>query len=400
MKIVTSILLKANCARTRLRNAFTKGKSGPLSPLAVVGLLSALLLGITCGREILNIYQLHKSQTFIVYILELVLSGWAIAEASSKQARQLKIQLARLKLALYLQLSFIALCTIKAFSQPQLEADNAAVSNLYLSLIFAGIQFLIFVYISIELINAFTFNERQRAKQLENARLELKNKLRSSLMASGIAHEINQPLSTLLLSIELTRSEAYTATPEISMIQKRLSEMASESQRIVSTIATMRSLLRVVQTNHTIVDLENVIKTTATQEKNSLASVHTCVAISRSANNFKILGDAGQIRITITNLLRNAGEALRTTDGVNSQIEISLSHYENQICVQVADNGPGFPEAIREATQLKTTKPQGSGIGLYLASLTMENHSGSLILGVSKKLGGAEVRMLFPSLDS
>lgn len=396
MKIITCILRKADCARSRLSHARTKTTLRPVSPLRIIGLLSALLFGIVCCFEMIHAHQLHTSQQFIICILELAISGWMVFEASGQQARQLKLPLVPLRTILWIQIGFIAMRPIEALSHTQLRDDLAINKGFSLSLTVIGIQLILFLCILNILINAFSLSERQRADQLENAKLELRSKLRASLMASGIAHEINQPLSTILLNIELTRKEISTTNTGSSPIELRLTQIESESQRVVSTIATMRSLLRNVQTDRTIFDLGDAISSAMSQQKNYLASKNICVKTIDLRHGIMLLGDAGQIQIAISNLLRNAGEALSAAGKVNPQIEIILTHNQKHVCVQVADNGPGFPEEIGQAAELRTTKPEGSGIGLYLANLAMENHCGSFVLGTSKKLGGAEATMRFP----
>ena len=261
-----------------------------------------------------------------------------------------------------------------------------------------SIALLVFIVIYNQLVNAFSFIEKQHSRQLENAQIELKSKLRSSLMASGIGHEINQPLSTILFTTELLRKEILELIPEHAQINQRISQISSESKRVVSTIGDMRKLLRNVQTSHTVFNLRAVINSSMLHERDLLSSIKACVKHAGLADGIKLLGDSGQIQIAVINVLRNAIEALRESSQVNPQIEINLIDSDKTLSIRISDNGPGFPEENLKMTQMRTTKPTGSGIGLYLVKLTMENHSGSLILGTSLKLGGAEVTMTFPKL--
>ena len=218
-------------------------------------------------------------------------------------------------------------------------------------------------------------------------------------MASGVGHEINQPLSIILFTTELLRKEILELIPEHAQINQRISQISSESKRVVSTIGDMRKLLRNVQTSHTVFDLRALINSSMLHERDLLSSINACVKHAGLADDgIKLLGDSGQIQIAVINVLRNAIEALSESSQVNPQIEINLIDSDKTLSIRISDNGPGFPEENLKMTQMRTTKPTGSGIGLYLVNLTMENHSGSLILGTSLKLGGAEVTMTFPKL--
>jgi len=113
-----------------------------------------------------------------------------------------------------------------------------------------------------------------------------------------------------------------------------------------------------------------------------------------------MLGDGSQLQIAVVNLLRNAVEALEQERIAQPQIEISLSRMQKQIKLQVADNGPGFMGINLEQLPLQTTKRQGSGLGLYVVRTAVENHGGSMSIGRSEKLGGAEITLIFPKADS
>ncbi|MEN9878517.1 MAG: hypothetical protein RLZZ158_1556, partial [Cyanobacteriota bacterium] len=113
---------------------------------------------------------------------------------------------------------------------------------------------------------------------------------------------------------------------------------------------------------------------------------------------FLLLGDGSQVQIAVVNLLRNAVEALEQERIAQPQIEISLSRMHKQIKLQVADNGPGFMGINLEQLPLQTTKRQGSGLGLYVVRTAVENHGGSMSIGRSEKLGGAEITLIFPTI--
>jgi signal transduction histidine kinase len=398
MKIISTVLRKADCARSRLRHALATGAQVPVSPLRIIGILSALLLGITCSFEVLYLYRLHLSQLILISFLQLTLAIWALVEASSRQSIQLQVPLISLKTTLWFQLGLIASRSIQAFDNKHLHESRAFGSSYFSSVVTVGIAFLVFIVIYNQLVNAFSFTEKQRSTQLVNAQMELKSKLRSSLMAAGVGHEINQPLSIILFTTEQLRKEIFELIPEHPQINQRISQISSQSKRVISTIEDMRKLLRNVQTSHSIFDLRAVINSAILHEKYLLSSINACVKRAGLADGIKLLGDSGQIQIAVINVLRNAIEGLSESSQVNPQIKIDLIDSDKTLSIRISDNGPGFPEENLKMTRMSTTKPTGSGIGLYLVNLTMENHSGSLILGTSLKLGGAEVTMTFPKL--
>ncbi len=230
---------------------------------------------------------------------------------------------------------------------------------------------------------------RQREKKSEEQqRNQLERKLRSSLAASAVAHEINQPLSTILLQSRMAIEEASIEHPALDKI-------AAEAQLVVRTIEKMKVLLRNVQTKHRNVNLSTVVKSSILQVEQSLAQHQIFVSEQGTDKACRILGDEGQLQLAITNLLRNAIEAIAQSGAEKRQIDIRIEGKRTMIELIIADSGPGFTKGLPTETPLNSTKLEGSGIGLYVVRTAMRNHNAKIVFGRSS-LGGAEVRLRFP----
>ena len=258
----------------------------------------------------------------------------------------------------------------------------------------------------VERYNRLTTNlqeaqERERFRDAQTLSL-LKDKLRSSLQAAAVAHEINQPLSVLLLNSQLLleRSQREGSPPLPDAWRGQLQSIRTETARVVLTIEKMRALLRNVQTEHQRLDLRAVAQS-------ALLYARTAGPVSRVLVNSTELdrlstpawidGDAVQIQIAIVNLLHNAAEALTEQGRNDPWIGISLKREGEQWWLSVEDNGPGLPPEALDETPLQTTKASGSGLGLFVVGTTMENHHGTLECDVSQR-GGALLRLRFPAL--
>lgn len=228
----------------------------------------------------------------------------------------------------------------------------------------------------------------------------LKEKLSSSLQAAAVAHEINQPLSMVLLNSQLLlhQSEGTDLLPATA--REQLQNLATEAQRVVLTIEKMRTLLRNVQTEHQRIDLCEVSRSAVLYARSATAAAHLGLDSSglegEACGPAWIEGDGAQIQIAIINLLRNACEALVEADVADPWIGISLRRDGAHWLLALADNGPGFRGDETDAAPLHTTKAQGSGLGLFVVRTTMENHQGHMDLGRSER-GGALVHLRFPA---
>ena len=257
----------------------------------------------------------------------------------------------------------------------------------------------------VERYNTLTANlreaqERERFRDAQTLAL-LKDKLRSSLQAAAVAHEINQPLSVLLLNSQLLLERSKKpGSPELPEAwQAQLQSIRQEADRVVLTIETMRALLRNVQTDHQRLDLREIAQSALLYARSSGPVSRLTVessALDHQQQPAWIDGDAVQIQIAIVNLLRNAAEALSYGAASDPWISLNLTAEGDQWCLSVDDNGPGLPPALLDETLLQTTKSSGSGLGLFVVRTTMENHHGTLRCGRSAQ-GGASLQLHFPS---
>jgi PAS domain S-box-containing protein len=246
---------------------------------------------------------------------------------------------------------------------------------------------------------------RREADLKERQRLELEAKLRTSLTAAAVAHEIKQPLSAILLHSRLLRSrlEQLPDGQVRSLLQPLLEQQLGESERVVTTIEKMRMLLRNVQTEQQRLGLCNVIDSTRLYLRPLFQRHGVSVVAGGLEQPQWLLGDASQLQMALSNLIRNAVEAISQGQVAEPCLQLSLerrtdSHGSPWLELRVADNGPGFADLQLEQLLLASTKPQGSGLGLFVVNAAVQIHGGSLRLGRSVELGGAEVLLRLPAL--
>ncbi|MFZ9951204.1 MAG: ATP-binding protein [Vulcanococcus sp.] len=241
--------------------------------------------------------------------------------------------------------------------------------------------------------------ERERLRDAQALTL-LQRKLRSSLEAAAVAHEINQPLSVVLwnsqLLLEQLRRQPETGLP--AGWREQITSISQEAERVVATIETMRTLLRNVQTEAQPLDLREVTNSALlylrSGELNSSVTLEE-QGLGTGQDPAWIAGDAVQIQIAIVNLLRNAIQVLRDAATPTPWIGLSLVRDEAGWTLSVADNGPGFPPEVDPEAPLESARAGGSGLGLFVVRTTMDNHNGQMRIGRSSR-GGAQVSLRFP----
>ena len=122
-------------------------------------------------------------------------------------------------------------------------------------------------------------------------------------------------------------------------------------------------------------------------------------AADRDLRLSAVVGDAGQLRQVIHNLLQNAQDAL--ADTAQPRIAITIGTERESVLLTVADNGCGFPEEVlrRAFEPYVTTKPKGTGLGLAIVKKIVEEHGGR-IEAENRPTGGARVSVLLPVDDA
>lgn len=241
---------------------------------------------------------------------------------------------------------------------------------------------------------------RERLRE-EQQRQLLEQKLKTSLTAAAVAHEIQQPLAAILMKCRLVgdRLAAIPRTEASAELAQQLSSLTSDAEQVVTTMERMRMLLRNVETAHSRVDLGAIVHSSLVFMRNELESQAIELSASGLEQACPLQGDAAQLQMAIVNLLRNALQALENHGATPRRIGLALERQTNQLKVVVADNGPGFPPDQRCDTSwelLKSSKPTGMGLGLFLAQTAATNHHGRLRIGRSPTLGGAEVVIELP----
>ena len=238
---------------------------------------------------------------------------------------------------------------------------------------------------------------------LDRQRQMLRQKLRTSLTAAAVAHEINQPLSSLSLISERLIQQAE-ATPGLAESLPLMQVLLTECQRVVELIEKMRMLLQSVETEQGPVSLIDATTSALTYLRRPIAAAEVQLQTTGLTGVGTVIhGDGGQLQVAITNLLRNALAAMLEGPRHQRQLAVSLRELPGWVELVVADSGPGFPPSwlgrdLTEDSLFQSSRATGMGLGLYLVGATVENHRGSVRLSRSWELGGAEVTLRLPLL--
>ena len=227
--------------------------------------------------------------------------------------------------------------------------------------------------------------QRRLAEEMrDNIRLELAQVSRVvslGALTASIAHEINQPLASIITNGEtglrwLTRSE-----PDIEkalMLTKRVVDDARRAAEIIDRIRTMASRGATKRSAVTLAEIVNELMAFLNHE---FQTKSVSVSIDMEADLPTVAGDRTQLQQVFVNLAMNAIQALTMSSAAKKAIAIRAHRNDlGTISCVVEDNGPGIdPEHLAHLfDSLFTTKETGMGMGLSIIRLIIEAHNGHI----------------------
>jgi PAS domain S-box-containing protein len=237
---------------------------------------------------------------------------------------------------------------------------------------------------------------RELERQREEAhRRDLERKLKTSLTAAASAHEINQPLARILLETQSAIERLHGQMLGADDTQAYLEQMLTESQHVVDMIGRMKALLRNARSEHQPFHVADVVSGAVLYSRTLILDHGITVHETGLDDRVQIDGDGPQLKTAMVNLIRNAVEAIAAQPAGRRELTIELAHRDGVVEIVVGDSGPGMSPEHIAALPFETTKPDGTGLGLYLVRTCVENHGGSMSVGRSP-LGGAEIRLRLP----
>ena len=228
-------------------------------------------------------------------------------------------------------------------------------------------------------------------ERLEKAHLaEIAHMTRLSLigsMGSGIAHQVNQPLTAISnysqACIQLIKAEQ----PDLTKLSEVLSKTYEQAQKAGKIIHRMKDLASQRTTSRTMTSIDTLIENAVNFCAHECYQDNIQVTLELNPNIPKIAMDSVQIEQVLLNLIRNAIDALKE-QVKESDKTISIQTQLNKgLEVRVKDNGPGLTDLQKEKILMPfyTSKSSGMGMGLSISRSIIEVHGGTI--NFNSKLG-------------
>ncbi len=233
---------------------------------------------------------------------------------------------------------------------------------------------------------------RDEELKKKNEELHRSRKLASiGTLASGVAHELNNPLNNIYISAQILEKEAKNSCSPL--VKEIVGDIVGQSLRVKRIVGDLLEYARAreprvrdIELNELIRGVYKLVKATAdTQEI-------TFVLDSDSERNM-VRADPEQIERVYINLYTNAVEAMSR----KGDLTVSLNSSGDSVIIQVSDTGEGMtPQEMEKVFEpFFTTKDKGTGLGLAIAFTIIKKHGGKIDVD-SEKDRGTTFRITLP----
>ena len=229
-------------------------------------------------------------------------------------------------------------------------------------------------------------------------------------MATGVAHELNQPLNVLRLGCDyLVKKTKSGQTLSLENLVEVTAEFKSSIERASRIINHLREFGRKSDETMMSMDINVPIQSVFSLLGTQLSARDIRCDLDLAENLPSIFGDANRLEQVFINLVLNARDAilgkekdLHAEDKTKPKIIRIASFLDDQhVIVTVSDTGPGVPDALR----LKVFEPffttkesgEGTGLGLSISYGIIKEHRGTIEVQTAQE-GGALFRVAFPAM--
>ncbi|WP_341962642.1 PAS domain-containing protein [Pseudomonas sp. RC10] len=222
------------------------------------------------------------------------------------------------------------------------------------------------------------------AEELILARNELAQAAKASslgVLTASIAHEINQPLSGIVMNANTCLRMLNTAPTNVEGAVEAAQRIIRDGNRAADVVSRLRKLFSQKAITASPWSLPCATGDIIGLLQGDLRKCRISVDESYPADLPQVRGDRIQVQQVIQNLLRNAIDAIKAASDGPRRIRVVGAHRDGFVSLSVGDSGVGFANADPEDVfkTFFTTKRDGMGIGLSISRWIIEAHGGKLI---------------------
>ncbi len=214
-------------------------------------------------------------------------------------------------------------------------------------------------------------------------------------MASGMAHELTQPLTAILSNSQAGVRLLSGDSEDLPRVQEVFAANIAQAKKAARILARLRDWSRRKSTEAVAVPINTCIDNVVFLLDADLKRSGIDIRITAPEQSPIVLGDAVEIEQLLFNLVRNAMDALLQANYTTREriIELGCASSQVHVTIKIKDNGPGIHSAMinKVFEPFATSKPDGMGLGLALCERIVERMNGEIAISNAKGVGAVAV---------
>ncbi len=216
-------------------------------------------------------------------------------------------------------------------------------------------------------------------------------------LAGALAHELAQPLTSILSNAQAAERFAAGPAPNYSEIREALAEITADDRRARTIIDRMRAILKKQTVPVQVIDLNQIANEVSRLVRSTALTRRIALAVELHPEPVLVHGDVVPLQQVLLNLLNNGMDAAAQAPAGARFLKVQTKVFDGRGGLIVEDTGPGFREEDKQRLfeSFHTTKPDGLGMGLSICRTIVEALGGQ-IAGENRTGGGAVFRVELP----
>ena len=226
-------------------------------------------------------------------------------------------------------------------------------------------------------------SRHQAQEELHKAHVELAQaaRLRTvGAMAAGIAHEVSQPISAVLLNAHASMNLLASNDLDVTALREAVADILSDGKRARDVITRIRGLVKHTPLRTAPVSMNDVVEDVITLSRRMLRERRVRLQLGLANDLPHVVGDRIQLQQILLNLVLNAVDAMQAVNAGPRVLAIHSDRAAEGVVVRVKDSGHGIREEhlAHVFKPFFTTKDEGMGMGLSISRSIAETHGGQL----------------------
>jgi C4-dicarboxylate-specific signal transduction histidine kinase len=215
-------------------------------------------------------------------------------------------------------------------------------------------------------------------------------------MAASIAHELNQPLASIVANGNAGIRWLDRREPNLEEARSAFTRLVGEGHRAAQIIAGVRAMFRKDSSERSPVAISELVCDVVSTSLGELKSRRVSLTLELLDDLWPVRADRVQLQQVLLNLLTNALDAMAPVTDRPHVLHVRSEHLDDCVLISVQDSGTGInPEqADRMFHPFFTTKSNGIGLGLSICRSIVEAHGGRLSVSPGHPYGAVFQVML------